>query len=32
VKFHNQGIAIQTILGDLPQTDADDIRHAQGWT
>jgi V8-like Glu-specific endopeptidase len=32
VKYHNQGIAIQAILGDLPQTDADAIRHAQGWT
>ena len=32
VKFHNQGIEIQTILGDLPPTAADAIKQAQGWT
>ena len=32
VKFHNQGIDIQTILSDLPQADADEIKHAQSWT
>jgi endonuclease G len=31
VKFHNQGIDIQAILADLPHSDAEDIKHAQGW-
>lgn len=32
VKYHNEGVDVQTIIADLPAAAAADIRKAQGWT
>ena len=32
VKYHNEGIVISDILGDLPTVIRQEIRSAQGWT